>query len=31
MSEPLRPDLEIICKWIKPNTRILDLGCGDGT
>lgn len=31
MSEPLRPDLEIICKWIKPNARILDLGCGDGT
>ena len=26
----LRPDLELICEWIKPNTRILDLGCGDG-
>ena len=31
MNEPLRPDLEIICEWIKPDTRILDLGCGDGT
>lgn len=27
---PLRPDLELICEWIKPDTRILDLGCGDG-
>lgn len=30
MSKLLRPDLEIICEWIKPDTRILDLGCGDG-
>ncbi len=29
-TEHLRPDLELICEWIKPNTRILDLGCGDG-
>ncbi len=27
----LRPDLEIISQWIKPCTRMLDLGCGDGT
>lgn len=27
----LRPDLQIICEWIKPKSRILDLGCGDGT
>ncbi len=27
----LRPDLEIISKWIKPGSRVLDLGCGDGT
>ena len=27
----LRPDLEIISKWIKPSSRVLDLGCGDGT
>lgn len=26
----LRPDLELICHWIKPGSRILDLGCGDG-
>ena len=26
----LRPDLEIIGKWIKPGSRLLDLGCGDG-
>ena len=31
MNAVLRPDLEIICEWIKPDTRILDLGCGDGT
>lgn len=27
----LRADLAIIAKWIKPDTSILDLGCGDGT
>jgi methionine biosynthesis protein MetW len=27
----MRPDLDIISEWIRPNTRILDLGCGDGT
>jgi len=27
----LRPDLQIICEWVQPNKRILDLGCGDGT
>ena len=30
LEEQLRPDLELICDWIKPNTRVLDLGCGDG-
>ncbi len=29
-TNTLRADLELICEWIKPNTRILDLGCGDG-
>lgn len=27
----LRADLEIIADWIKPGSRVLDLGCGDGT
>ena len=27
----LRADLEIIAGWIKPGSRVLDLGCGDGT
>lgn len=26
----LRPDLDIISQWIKPGSRVLDLGCGDG-
>ncbi len=26
----LRPDLALICDWITPSSRILDLGCGDG-
>lgn len=26
----LRPDLALICDWIKPDSRILDLGCGKG-
>lgn len=29
--KPLRPDLALICDWIAPGSRILDLGCGDGT
>jgi len=31
VKNKLRPDLQIICEWIQPKTRILDLGCGDGT
>jgi methionine biosynthesis protein MetW len=27
----LRPDLAIISEWIAPGSRVLDLGCGDGT
>lgn len=27
----LRPDLAIISEWIQPGSRVLDLGCGDGT
>ena len=28
---PMRADLEIIQQWIEPDTRVLDLGCGDGS
>lgn len=27
----IRQDLVRIASWIEPNTRVLDLGCGDGT
>jgi len=27
----MRPDLAIISQWIAPGSRVLDLGCGDGT
>ena len=27
----MRADLDIIFDWIHPNSRVLDLGCGDGT
>lgn len=27
----MRIDLRIIDQWIKPDSRVLDLGCGDGT
>jgi methionine biosynthesis protein MetW len=26
----LRPDLAFIAHWIAPETRVLDVGCGDG-
>lgn len=25
-----RPDLATIAKWVRPDARVLDLGCGDG-
>ena len=35
MSSPqaaeLRGDLARIAQWVCPQTRVLDLGCGDGT
>ena len=32
MSETLqRPDYTIIADWIRPDSHVLDLGCGDGT
>lgn len=27
----MRPDLEIIKNWIAPGSKVLDLGCGDGS
>jgi len=30
-SSGLRPDLDIISEWIAHDSRVLDLGCGDGT
>lgn len=31
MKQPaVRPDLRRIASWIKPGSRVLDLGCGDG-
>ena len=29
-TSPLRADLQIIADWIRPNSRVLDLGCGEG-
>ncbi|MFT7109222.1 MAG: methionine biosynthesis protein MetW [Psychrobacter glaciei] len=29
-TESLRSDLNIIQNWVKKNSRIIDLGCGDG-
>ena len=28
---PIRFDHKIILEWIEPNSKVLDLGCGDGT
>ena len=30
MSAAVRHDFEAIAAWIKPGSRVLDLGCGDG-
>lgn len=30
-NDGLRADLAIIAEWIRPDTKVLDLGCGDGT
>ncbi len=27
----MRPEFSIISDWIEPGSRVLDLGCGDGT
>ena len=26
----LRPDLQVVADWVRPGTRVLDVGCGDG-
>lgn len=26
-----RADFQLITNWVEPNSRVLDLGCGDGT
>ena len=31
LKNDLRPDLARIAQWIEPGSRVLDLGCGDGT
>ncbi len=31
MNLELRPEFTIISDWIAPGSRVLDLGCGDGT
>jgi methionine biosynthesis protein MetW len=31
MSQSLRPDLAVIAGWVAPASRVLDLGCGDGS
>ncbi len=30
-ARPLRIDLQQIADWVRPEGRVLDLGCGDGT
>lgn len=30
-EQVMRPDFAIIADWIEPGSRVLDLGCGDGT
>ncbi|WP_457552525.1 methionine biosynthesis protein MetW [Desulfobacula sp.] len=29
-AEPLRYDLKIIASWIKPGSKVLGMGCGEG-
>ena len=31
VRQRIREDLARIAQWITPGSRVLDLGCGDGT
>jgi methionine biosynthesis protein MetW len=31
ISRTRRPEYDIIKEWIEPNSKVLDLGCGDGS
>ncbi|HPB91682.1 MAG TPA: methionine biosynthesis protein MetW [Rugosibacter sp.] len=31
MTNTERADFDLIASWVKPNERVLDLGCGDGS
>lgn len=31
LTAKMRQDFAIIANWIKPTSKVLDLGCGDGT
>jgi methionine biosynthesis protein MetW len=30
VGDQLRPDLQIVADWIAPDSRVLDIGCGNG-
>lgn len=30
LNAPLRPDLRVTADWVEPNSRVLDIGCGEG-
>jgi methionine biosynthesis protein MetW len=31
LSASARPDFNVIAEWVKPRSKVLDLGCGDGS
>ncbi len=31
MYTHIRPDYEMIARWVQPGAKVLDLGCGDGS